>query len=76
MSFFEMLYVTILFISIYVIWRQTTWLKSEQKDFDSAYRENENQHNQSEWAGSDSNQRPPPCQGGILTRLDHRPASK
>lgn len=25
------------------------------------------------WAGSDSNQRPPPCQGGILTRLDHRP---
>ncbi len=26
-----------------------------------------------EWAGSDSNQRPPPCQGGILTRLDHRP---
>ena len=27
----------------------------------------------SEWAGSDSNQRPPPCQGGILTRLDHRP---
>ena len=27
----------------------------------------------SQWAGSDSNQRPPPCQGGILTRLDHRP---
>ncbi len=27
----------------------------------------------SEWAESDSNQRPPPCQGGILTRLDHRP---
>jgi hypothetical protein len=27
----------------------------------------------SKWAGSDSNQRPPPCQGGILTRLDHRP---
>ena len=25
------------------------------------------------WAGSDSNQRSPPCQGGILTRLDHRP---
>jgi hypothetical protein len=25
------------------------------------------------WAGSDSNQRPPPCQGGILTKLDHRP---
>ena len=26
-----------------------------------------------EWAGSELNQRPPPCQGGILTRLDHRP---
>jgi hypothetical protein len=25
------------------------------------------------WAGSDLNQRPPPCQGGILTKLDHRP---
>ena len=25
------------------------------------------------WAGSELNQRPPPCQGGILTRLDHRP---
>jgi hypothetical protein len=30
-------------------------------------------HKLSKWAGSDSNQRPPPCQGGILTRLDHRP---
>jgi hypothetical protein len=29
-----------------------------------------------QWAGSDSNQRPPPCQGGILTRLDHRPPRK
>ena len=29
--------------------------------------------NKEEWAESDSNQRPPPCQGGILTRLDHRP---
>jgi hypothetical protein len=26
-----------------------------------------------EWAGGDSNSGPPPCQGGILTRLDHRP---
>jgi hypothetical protein len=26
------------------------------------------------WAGSDSDQRPPPRQGGILTRLDHRPS--
>jgi hypothetical protein len=25
------------------------------------------------WAGGDSNSGPPPCQGGILTRLDHRP---
>jgi hypothetical protein len=25
------------------------------------------------WAGSELNQRSPPCQGGILTRLDHRP---
>jgi hypothetical protein len=25
------------------------------------------------WAGSDLNQRTPPCQGGILTKLDHRP---
>ena len=27
----------------------------------------------SKWAGSDLNQRTPPCQGGILTKLDHRP---
>jgi hypothetical protein len=26
-----------------------------------------------EWAGRDLNPRPPPCQGGILTKLDHRP---
>ena len=26
-----------------------------------------------EWAEGDSNPRSPPCQGGILTRLDHRP---
>ena len=30
------------------------------------------EHNQ-EWAGRDLNPRPPPCQGGILTKLDHRP---
>ena len=29
--------------------------------------------NKEKWAGSELNQRPPPCQGGILTRLDHRP---
>jgi hypothetical protein len=28
------------------------------------------------WAGSDLNQRPPPCQGGILTKLDHRPLTQ
>ena len=27
------------------------------------------------WAGRDLNPRPPPCQGGILTKLDHRPYS-
>jgi hypothetical protein len=32
-----------------------------------------NEIEKGEWAESDSNQRPPPCQGGILTRLDHRP---
>jgi hypothetical protein len=26
------------------------------------------------WAGRDLNPRFPPCQGGVLTRLDHRPA--
>jgi hypothetical protein len=26
-----------------------------------------------EWADRDSNSRSPPCQGGIITRLDHRP---
>jgi hypothetical protein len=25
------------------------------------------------WAGRDLNPRTPPCQGGILTKLDHRP---
>ena len=28
---------------------------------------------QIEWAGRDLNPRTPPCQGGILTKLDHRP---
>jgi hypothetical protein len=28
---------------------------------------------QKEWAGRDLNPRTPPCQGGILTKLDHRP---
>ncbi len=32
-----------------------------------------NERKEEEWAGSELNQRPPPCQGGILTRLDHRP---
>jgi hypothetical protein len=27
------------------------------------------------WAGRDLNPRTPPCQGGILTKLDHRPGS-
>ena len=33
----------------------------------------ENEIKNTKWAGSDLNQRPPPCQGGILTKLDHRP---
>jgi hypothetical protein len=32
-----------------------------------------NEKKEKKWAGSELNQRPPPCQGGILTRLDHRP---
>jgi hypothetical protein len=35
-----------------------------------AYNEREKE---GEWAGWDLNPRSPPCQGGILTRLDHRP---
>jgi hypothetical protein len=27
------------------------------------------------WAGRDLNPRTPPCQGGILTKLDHRPVT-
>ena len=34
--------------------------------------DNESENNK-EWAGGDLNPRAPPCQGGILTRLDHRP---
>ena len=33
----------------------------------------ENKKKEKEWAGQDLNSRSPPCQGGILTRLDHRP---
>jgi hypothetical protein len=40
------------------------------------YHETKVNTTKAKWAGSDSNQRPPPCQGGILTRLDHRPTSK
>ena len=28
------------------------------------------------WAGRDLNPRTPPCQGGILTKLDHRPVTQ
>ena len=35
--------------------------------------ETKNTIQNTKWAGSDLNQRPPPCQGGILTKLDHRP---
>ena len=28
------------------------------------------------WAGRDLNPRTPPCQGGILTKLDHRPVAQ
>ena len=31
---------------------------------------------QKEWAGRDLNPRTPPCQGGILTKLDHRPVAR
>jgi hypothetical protein len=26
------------------------------------------------WVGADLNRRPPPCQGGVITSLDHQPA--
>ena len=32
-----------------------------------------NETEKKKWAECDLNARPPPCQGGILTRLDHRP---
>jgi hypothetical protein len=35
--------------------------------------EREAQNSKKWWAGRDLNPRSPPCQGGILTRLDHRP---
>jgi hypothetical protein len=49
-----------------------TWQK--MKEIDPALgRKDENKNKNAKWAGRDSNTRPPPCQGGILTRLDHRP---
>ena len=27
------------------------------------------------WVGADLNRRPPPCQGGVITNLDHQPSS-
>jgi hypothetical protein len=37
------------------------------------YERVENEEKEKKWAGQDLNSRSPPCQGGILTRLDHRP---
>ena len=34
---------------------------------------NDDDNNKKKWAGRDSDSRSPPCQGGIITRLDHRP---
>jgi hypothetical protein len=50
-----------------------TWRKRE--DITARHADNETKRTilNAKWAGSDSNQRPPPCQGGILTKLDHRP---
>jgi hypothetical protein len=53
-----------------------TWRKSEEIDSGQASIESKIRIGTANWAGSDSNQRPPPCQGGILTRLDHRPMRK
>jgi hypothetical protein len=41
----------------------------------AANRDNERvlKERKEEWAERDLNSRSPPCQGGILTRLDHRP---
>ncbi len=32
-----------------------------------------NSSREEEWVGADLNCRPPPCQGGVITRLDHQP---
>jgi hypothetical protein len=55
---------------------QQTWRKSEESDPGQARIGPKISIGAAIWAGSDSNQRPPPCQGGILTRLDHRPMRK
>jgi hypothetical protein len=39
----------------------------------STYSEREDNDSKRWWVGGDLNPRSPPCQGGILTRLDHRP---
>ena len=41
----------------------------------STYTSNNKIQSQIGWAGRDLNPRTPPCQGGILTKLDHRPVS-
>ena len=54
----------------------TTKVQEDSKNhqtYYNNYNELTEKHAKFIWAGSDSNQRPPPCQGGILTRLDHRP---
>jgi hypothetical protein len=38
------------------------------------YEDDSKKKERKKWAGQDLNSRPPPCQGGILTRLDHRPS--
>ena len=55
---------------------QQTWRKPYEIESDQAIKETKFKIINAMWAGSDSNQRPPPCQGGILTRLDHRPMRK
>jgi hypothetical protein len=55
---------------------QQTWRNSDDTEFNQKENKTKFKIPRSEWAGSDSNQRPPPCQGGILTRLDHRPPRK
>ncbi len=39
----------------------------------AAAEKNKKKKKEKKWAGGDLNSGPPPCQGGILTRLDHRP---